>query len=154
MQLLNVITFLLVSSLALADSVTYSESEVIALVPTQTDKGWWHKQFSSMEGNRYLTSFKSKEHVGKLKWDREDLKQGKIQIVKAMKLAQQWCVNNAPFGEKNWEIENVTYRFRAAGNNDIEYMSAITLKTPDYKTIEIIVLPNYEILPPEIDPKL
>lgn len=147
-------TFLLAASLTHSNELTYSISEVNALVPKQTEKGWWHKQFSSMAGNRYLSSFQSKEHVGKLNWNKEDLKNGTIQIVKAMKLAKEWCLSNAPFGEKYWEIENVTYRFRTAGNTEIEYMAAITLKTPEYKTIEIIVLPNHEVLPPEINPKL
>lgn len=147
------IVWLLLTLPAYASGANYKISDVIEIVPEQTNKGWWHKQFSSMPGNRYLTSFQSTEHKGKLSWDQADLKAGKIQIVKAMQLAKQWSADYAPFGEKEWKIESVTFRFRS-GNDEIEYMCAITLRTADYKTLEVIVLPTHVIIPPEIDPKL
>ena len=140
-------------ALAYSEEVTYSVEEVSAIIPLQTNKGWWHKQFSSQSGNKYLSSFQSKEHEGKLNWDKKDLREGKIQIIKAMKKARQWTHDNTPFGEKDWEIESVTYRFRP-GNDEIEYTCAVTLKTPEYKTLEVIVLPNYELITPVINPKL
>jgi len=147
------VAYLFFTTQAFSKTEDYTLKDVSEIVPQQTSQGWWHKQFSSMPGNRYLTSFQSTQHKGKLSWDRADLKAGKIQIVKAMQLAKQWSVDHAPFGENVWEIESVTFRFRS-GKGGIEYMCAITLKTPDYKTVEVIILPNQEIIPPEIDPQL
>lgn len=149
---IHLIILFCLNSLAYASEVNYTVNDVRELVPEQTSEGWWHKQFSSMPGNRYLTSFQSKEHQGKINWNKEDIKEGKIQIVKAMTLAKQWSVDNTPFGEKQWEIESVAFRFRS-GNNEIQYICSITLRTPEYKTVEVIVLPNYEIITPDIDPK-
>jgi len=151
-KLVHLIILFCFTSLAYSTDVNYTINDVRELVPKQTSKGWWHKQFSSMSGNKYLSSFQSKEHEGKINWNKEDLEEGKIQIINAMKLARQWCDNNTPFDEKQWEIESVTLRFRT-GNNEIEYFYAVTLKTPEYKTIEVIILPNYEIIAPIIDPK-
>jgi hypothetical protein len=50
-----------------------------------------------MAGNRYLLSFKSKDHEGKLNYSNKDIKEGKIPILKAMKLAEKWCDDNTPF---------------------------------------------------------
>ena len=147
-----VIIIICLTTLAYSDDKQYTLNDVVKLVPAQTGKGWWHKQVSTMQGNRYLSSFESKDHKGKLGWSQKDLKAGKIPIVKAMALARQWTVANTPFGEQAWEIENVTYRFRS-GNDEIEYICAVTLKTVEYKTIEIIVLPNHDILPPVINPQ-
>lgn len=147
----HVILFCFISH-AYSYDKNYSIKDVIKLVPSQTSNGWWHKQFNSMEGNRYLSSFQSTEHKGKLNWNKDDIKEGKIQIVNAMQLAQQWAVDHKPFGENNWEIENATLLFRAA-ENEIEYIYAIMLKTEDYKTIEVIVLPSQEVIPPEINPE-
>lgn len=152
-MLILLVVLLFFTAHAFSKTMDYTLKDVNEIVPQQTDQGWWHKQFSSMPGNRYLTSFQSTEHKGKLNWDQSDLRAGKIQIVKAMQLAKQWSDDNAPFGEKKWEIESVTFRFRS-GDDLIEYMCAITLRTADYKTVEVIVLPNHEIIPPEIDPKL
>ena len=107
-----------------------------------------------MPGNRYMSSFQSKDHPGKLGWAADDLKFGKIPIVRAMELAEQWCGKSEPFGQTNWEIENVTFRFRSGMNTDkIEYITSVTLKTPEYKTIEVIVLSNNEIVPPDLNPE-
>ncbi len=135
-----------------AGDKNYRVTDLQELVPQQTSKGWWHKQVSTMPDNRYMASFQSLDHKGKLGWNKQDLAQGKIQIVTAMALAQKWTADNAPFGIKNWEVENVTYRFRT-GDNEIEYICSVKLKTSDYKTVEVIVLPNNEIVPPVIDPK-
>ena len=105
-----------------------------------------------MPENRYMASFQSLEHKGKLGWNQHDLAQGRIQIVKAMALAKNRVADNTPFGINNWEVENVSYRFRT-GDNEIEYFCCVTLRTAEYKTIEVIVLPNNEIIPPVIDPE-
>ena len=99
-----------------------------------------------------MSSFQSLDHKGKLSWNEQEIAEGKIQIVEAMQLAQNWAINNTPFGSKDWEVESVTYRF-TSGENEIEYICAVTLKTADYKTIEVIVLPTNEIIAPVIDPK-
>lgn len=59
----------------------------------------------------------------------------------------------SPFGEAKWEIDTVDYHFRATADA-IEFIHIITLKTEEYKTIDVIILPNYELLPPDIIPQL
>ncbi len=74
-----------------------------------------------MAGNRYLLAFKSKNHEGKLNWSNKDIKEGKIPIVKAMKLAKKWCDSNKPFGDEKWEIDTVNLRF-SSNNDAIEFI--------------------------------
>ena len=150
--LVNIFLLFVFCTFAFASDKNYTINDLQELVPRQTEKGWWHKQVSTMPENRYMASFQSLDYEGKLGWNNHDLAQGKIQIVEAMKLAKNWTADNAPFGIENWEIEDVTYRFRT-GDNEIEYICSVTLKTPDYKTVEVIVLPNNELIPPVIDPK-
>ena len=140
------------TSLIYAKENKYSIDDLYDLVAEQTSKGWWHKQVSTMPGNRYISSFKSNDYKDKLKWNDKDIDEGKIKIIRPMKLAKKWADDNKPFGEIYWVIEEVTYRFRM-GNKEVEYICAVTLKTPEYKTIEIIILPNDEIIAPEINPK-
>lgn len=131
-----------------------SESQDIAqLVAKSPQEGWWHKTFNSMAGNRYLLSFDSKKHPGKLNWKTEDMEDGKIPITKAMQLAKAWCDENKPFGDVLWDIDTVNLRMRSRGTN-IEYIYIVTLKTEEYKTIDIVVLPNNELIAPELNPKL
>ena len=131
-----------------------NESEDMAkLVAKSSQEGWWHKTFNSMDGNRYLLSFDSNKHAGKLNWKQEDLEEGKIQIAQAMRLAKVWCDENKPFGDPVWEIDTVNLRLRSK-DKQIEYIYIITLKTDEYKTIDIVVLPNYELIAPELNPKL
>ncbi|MES9869853.1 MAG: hypothetical protein ABW153_13595 [Sedimenticola sp.] len=141
------------TQVAHAADATYTVNDVQSIVPKQTSEGWWHKQIGSIKGNKYLSDFKSKDHIGKINWNKGDLKEGKIQIVKAMRIAKQWCDDNKPFGGKQWDVETVTLRFRS-GNNEVEYIYAIEVRTPGFKkSIEVIVLPNFEIIPPTINPK-
>ena len=131
-----------------------NESKDIAQLVAKSPKaGWWHKTFNSMAGNRYLLSFDSKKHAGNLNWKEEDLAEGKIPITKAMWMAKAWCDENRPFGDPVWEIDTVNLRLRSQDKH-IEYIYIITLKTEAYKTIDIVVLPNYEMIAPELNPKL
>ena len=79
----------------------YSINDINRLVPKQTSKDWWHKQVSTMPDNRYMSSFQSLDHKGKLSWNEQEIAEGKIQIVEAMQLAQNWAINNTPFGSKD-----------------------------------------------------
>ena len=127
--------------------------DIYQLVAKSPEKGWWHKTFNSMDGNRYLLSFDSKKHAGKLNWAKTDLEDGKIPVASAMRLAKAWCDENKPFGDEVWDIDTVNLRMRARGKN-IEYITIVTLKTEEYKTIDIVVLPNNELIAPELNPKL
>jgi hypothetical protein len=147
-----IILLFLFITLSFAIEKNYKITDLQKLVPGQTSEGWWHKQVSTMPENRYMTSFQSLDYKGKLGWNNEDLSQGKIAIINAMELAQKWTSNNKPFGIQDWVIENVTYRFRT-GENEIEYICSVTLRTSEYKTIEVIILPNNEIIPPVMNPE-
>lgn len=127
--------------------------DVYQLVAESPQEGWWHKTFNSMAGNRYLLSFDSKNYPAKLNWKKADMADGKIPIAKAMQLAKDWCDANKPFGDPKWEIDTVNLRFRSR-DTDIEFIYIVTLKTEAYKTIDIVVLPNYEMITPEFNPKL
>ena len=78
---------------------------------------------------------------------------GKIPVTKAMRLAKEWCDENQPFGDSVWEIDTVSLRFRSK-DKIVEYIYIVTLKTEAYKTIDIIVLPNHELIAPELNPQL
>ena len=139
--------------LSWSGSVKRNFQDVYQLVAKSPQKGWWHKTFNSMDGNRYLLSFDSKKHPGQLNWKIEDMQDGKIPVAKAMQLAKEWCDENKPFGDRLWEIDTVNLRFRSR-DTGVEFIYIVTLKTKEYKTIDIVVLPNYEMIAPELNPKL
>ncbi len=139
--------------LAWSEHVKNESEDIVQLVAKSPQEGWWHKTFNSMDGNRYLLSFDSKNHPGKLNWKQEDIKEGKIPIAKAMKMAKAWCDEHKPFGEPIWEIDTLNLRLRSK-NNQIEYIYIVTLKTEAYKTIDVVVLPSDELIAPELNPKL
>ena len=140
---------------SLAKETRFTTKNVLELVAKSSTDGWWHKTFNSMAGNRYLLSFESKKHAGKLSWREDDIKEGKIEIIKAMQLAKKWCDGAKPFGEVRWEIDTVTFRFRSdADGTEVEFIYIVTLKTDEYKTIDIVILPNYEVIAPDLDPKI
>ena len=139
--------------LAWSEHVKNESDDLAQLVAKSPQEGWWHKTFNSMADNRYLLSFDSKKHQGQLNWKKEDMDVGKIPITKAMRLAKEWCDENQPFGDPVWEIDTVNLRFRSK-DKIVEYIYIVTLKTEAYKTIDIIVLPNHELIAPELNPKL
>ena len=136
-----------------SEPVQSKSRDLYQLVAKSPKEGWWHKTFNSMAGNRYLLSFDSKKYPGKLNWEKADIEDGKIPIAKAMRLAKTWCDENKPFGNTVWDIDTVNLRMRSRGTN-IEYIYIVTLKTEEYKTIDIVVLPNHELIAPELNPKL
>lgn len=150
---LVIILLLATPCLTLCQQTGNNPEKVIQLVAKSPQDGWWHKTFNSMAGNRHLTSFKSKDHEGKLDWNKEDIQEGKIPITRAMGLAKDWCDNVKPFGDPEWEIDTVTLRFRS-NQGEIEYIYIVTLKTEEYKTIDVVILPNDEVIAPELNPKL
>ena len=81
------------------------------------------------------------------------MQDGKIPVANDMRLAKVWCDENKPFGDEVWDIDTVNLRMRARGKN-IEYITIVTLKTEEYKTIDVVVLPNNELIAPELNPKL
>lgn len=93
------ILLLFFCTFAYADKHKYTIDDIKKLVPPQTSKGWWHKQVSTMADNRYMSSFQSLDHKGKLGWDVKDISDGKITIVQAMALAKNWSMDNRPFGD-------------------------------------------------------
>jgi len=139
--------------LSLSQQQKSNYQDISQLVAESPKKGWWHKTFNSMAGNRYLLSFDSNKYAGKLNWRQEDIKEGKIPITKAMQLAKAWCDEKKPFGDPIWEIDTVNLRLRSKATM-IEYIYIVTLKTDEYKTIDIVVLPNNELIAPELNPKL
>ena len=139
---------LLIVSLSFAQKVHFKPETVAQLIaPIPADR-WWHKTFNSMSGRRYKTSFESTDHKGKLNWEKEDIQEGDIPVARAMLLAKKWCDENKPLEISGWEIDTVCLRLRAKGEK-IEYITVVTLKTEDYDTVDIIVFPNYELIPPE-----
>ncbi len=148
-------TLYLLSPAVFASESGYTVDDVRELLRNQEKGNWSQKHFGS--GLKYLVSFESREHEGKLSWNKHDMKEGKLEIVKAMELARRWAIGNAPFGEKRWGVESVTLHFNP-GTNSIEYIYSISLTTlidsPVHKAIQIFVLPNYELIVPEFDPKL
>lgn len=156
MKLINTLLIILlfgIPFLAWSEHVRNESDDMAQLVAESPAKGWWHKTFNSMDGNRYLLSFDSNQHAGKLNWKEADLAEGKVPIAQAMRLAKAWCDENKPFGDPVWEIDTVNLRLRSK-DKQIEYIYIITLKTAEYKTIDIVVLPNYELIAPELNPKL
>ena len=139
--------------LAWSEHVKNESDDLAQLVAKSPPEGWWHKTFNSMADNRYLLSFDSKKHQGQLNWKKEDMDVGKIPVTKAMRLAKAWCDENQPFGDSVWEIDTVSLRFRSK-DKIVEYIYIVTLKTEAYKTIDIIVLPNHELIAPELNPQL
>ena len=156
MKLVNALLIILlfgIPFIAWSEHVKNESEDIAQLVAKSPQKGWWHKTFNSMDGNRYLLSFDSNKHTGKLNWKEEDLEEGKIPITQAMRIAKAWCDEHKPFGDPVWEIDTVTLRLRS-NNKQIEYIYIITLKTDAYKTIDIVVLPDLELIAPELNPKL
>jgi hypothetical protein len=156
MKYINIFLIILlfgIPFLAWSEHVKNEPEDIALLVAKSPQEGWWHKTFNSMADNRYLLSFDSKNHPGQLNWKNEDMEVGKIPITKAMRLAKAWCDENKPFGDPVWEIDTVNLRLRSK-DKQIEYIYIITLKTDEYKTIDIVVLPNYELIAPELNPKL
>lgn len=156
MKLINTFLIILlfgIPFLAWSEHVKNESEDMAQRVAKSPKEGWWHKTFNSMDGNRYLLSFDSKQYAGKLNWKKEDLVEGKIPIARAMRLAKAWCDAHKPFGDPVWEIDTVNLRLRSK-DEQIEYIYIITLKTDEYKTIDIVVLPNYELIAPELNPKL
>ena len=139
---------LLIVSLSFAQKIQFESKEVAQLIAPIPADGWWHKTFNSMSGRRYKTSFESTDHKGKLNWKKEDIQEGNIPVARAMFLAKNWCDENKPLGNHRWEIDTVCLRLRAKGEK-IEYITVVTLKTEGYDTVDIIVLPNYELIPPQ-----
>ena len=139
--------------LAWSEPAQSKSQDIYQLVAKSPEKGWWHKTFNSMDGNRYLLSFDSQKHAGKLNWEKADMEDGKIPVASAMRLAKAWCDENKPFGDEVWDIDTVNLRMRASGKN-IEYITIVTLKTKEYKTIDVVVLPNNELIAPELNPEL
>lgn len=138
---------------ACAGDTGFSVAQMQKLVAPAEPGGWMHKTFSSMEDNRFMTSFKSEQHAGKLAWTESDLEAGKIPVARAMQLAKDWCDEQQPFGEADWQVDSVTLQMRST-SEAIEYLAIVNMKTADYKTIEVLVLPNLEVLPPELNPVL
>jgi hypothetical protein len=156
MKLKNTLLIILlfgIPYLTWSEPVKNESQDIAQLVAKSPKEGWWHKTFNSMAGNRYLLSFDSKKHQGKLNWKNEDMEVGKIPITKAMRMAKKWCDENKPFGDPVWEIDTVNLRLRSR-NRIVEYIYIVTLKTEEYKTIDIVVLPNYDLIAPELNPKL
>lgn len=156
MKFINTVLIILlfgIPFLAWSEHAKNESADMAQLVAKSPEKGWWHKTFNSMDGNRYLLSFDSSKHAGKLNWKEEDLAEGKIPIAQAMRMAKSWCDENRPFGDPVWEIDTVNLRLRSR-NKQIEYIYIITLKTDEYKTIDIAVLPDFELIAPELNPKL
>ena len=152
-NLLLIVLLFGIPYLTWSETAQSKSQDIYQLVAKSPEKGWWHKTFNSMDGNRYLLSFDSKEHAGKLNWEKTDLEDGKIPVANAMRLAKAWCDENKPFGDEVWDIDTVNLRMRARGKN-IEYIAIVTLKTEEYKTIDVVVLPNNELITPELNPKL
>jgi hypothetical protein len=156
MKLKNILLIILlfgIPYLTWSEPVKNESQDIAQHVAKSPQEGWWHKTFNSMAGNRYLLSFDSKKHPGKLSWKKEDMEDGKIPIAKAMRLAKDWCDENKPFGDPIWEIDTVNLRLRSRDTN-IEFIYIVTLKTEEYKSIDIVVLPNFEMIAPELNPKL
>ena len=156
MKFINTILIILffgIPFLAWSEHVKNEPEDMAQLVAKSPKEGWWHKTFNSMDGNRYLLSFDSQKHAGKLNWKEADLEEGKIPIARAMRMAKAWCDELKPFGDPVWEVDTVNLRLRSK-DRQIEYIYIVTLKTVDYKTIDIVVLPNYELIAPELNPKL
>ena len=102
MKLINTFLIILlfgIPFLAWSEHVKNESEDIAQLVAKSSQDGWWHKTFNSMDGNRYLLSFDSKQHAGKLNWKEEDLAEGKIPIAQAIRLAKAWCDNHKPFGD-------------------------------------------------------
>ena len=155
-ELKNILLIILlfgIPYLTWSEPVKSESQDITQLVAKSPKEGWWHKTFNSMAGNRYLLSFDSKKYPGKLNWKTEDMEDGKIPITKAMQLAKAWCDDNKPFGDPLWEIDTVNIRFRSTDTH-IEFIYVVTLKTDEYKTIDIVVLPNFELIAPELNLKL
>ena len=156
MKLINAFLIILlfgIPFIAWSEHVKNESEDLAQLVARSPEKGWWHKTFNSMAGNRYLLSFDSNQHAGKLNWKEKDISEGKIPIAQAMRLAKAWCDEKKPFGDPVWEIDTLNLRLRSK-DEQIEYIYIVTLKTDAYKTIDIVVLPNYELIAPELNPKL
>jgi hypothetical protein len=152
-NILLIIFLFAIPYLSWSGSATSDFQDVDQLVAKSPQKGWWHKTFNAMDGNRYLLSFDSQKHPGQLNWKTEDIQDGKIPIAKAMQLAKEWCDKNKPFGDSLWEIDTVNLRMRSK-DTQIEFIYIVTLKTKEYKTIDIVVLPSHELIAPELNPKL
>ena len=156
MKIINFLLIILlfgIPFLAWSEHVKNESDEIVQLVAKSSKEGWWHKTFNSMDGNRYLLSFDSSQYAGNLNWKEADLKDGKIPITRAMRIAKAWCDEHKPFGDPVWEIDTVNLRLRSK-DKQIEYIYIITLKTDAYKTIDIVVLPDYELIAPELNPEL
>ena len=139
---------LLIFSVSFAQKVKFEPKEVAQLIAPAPADGWWHKTFNSMSGRRYKTSFESTDHKGKLNWQKEAIQAGTIPIARAMQLAKNWCDENKHLGNPRWEIDAVCLRLRSK-DEQIEYITVVTLKTEEYDTVDIVILPNYEIIPPQ-----
>jgi hypothetical protein len=156
MKFINILLIILlfgIPFLAWSEHVKSESEDIAQLVAKSPKEGWWHKTFNSMDGNRYLLSFDSNQHTGNLNWKEEDLEEGKIPITRAMRIAKAWCDEHKPFGDPVWEIDTVNLRLRSK-DKQIEYIYIITLKTDAYKTIDIVVLPDHELIAPELNPEL
>jgi hypothetical protein len=71
-NLLLIVLLFGIPYLTWSEPVQSKSQDIYQLVAESPEKGWWHKTFNSMDGNRYLLSFDSQKHAGKLNWEKTD----------------------------------------------------------------------------------